>query len=193
LGTIVLDASVIINLNASRIADAVLAAWPGRVVIVEDTLLELREDIRSGRNDAAMVAGLIASGRLTRGTLNEAGLRLFESLVIGPAAETLDDGEAATIAFAAVAGASPVIDERKGRRIGQNRFPSLTFLNTTDLFAADAVQAAIGAAALGDAVFQALRDARMRVPPERLGWVVAAIGRDRARLCPSLPASVRDP
>jgi hypothetical protein len=44
---------------------------------------------------------------------------------------------------------------------------------------------------LGDAVFNALHDGRMRVLPHHLERVVGLIGHERAALCQSLPRSVR--
>ena len=49
----------------------------------------------------------------------------------------------------------------------------------------------LGDAALGDAVFAALRDARMRVFPQHLDEIVRVIGQERAMQCPSLPKGLR--
>ena len=53
------------------------------------------------------------------------------------------------------------------------------------------IEVRVGAAGLADAVFGALQQARMRVLPQHLDWVVTLIGQDRAQVCPSLPRIVR--
>ena len=138
-----------------------------------------------------MLANLVATSHIQIVSLGEVGQQVFGDLVIGPATETLDDGEAATIAYAEERGIVPVIDERKARRICAQRFTRLRPLSTVDLFAAADVETSLGRRALADAVFQALRTARMRVLPQHIDWVVALIGADRVPQCPSLPRSVR--
>ena len=63
---------------------------------------------------------------------------------------------------------------------------------SVDLLAHHAVEDALGRAALAEAVFLALRDARMRVLPHHIKWVKALIGQSRAQQCPSLPRSARN-
>lgn len=190
---VVADTSVIINLNATERAAEILTSLPFRVVVTEIVAGELSEDRRSGRRDAELLAALVQAGHVQVVPLDDAGLDVFSELVIGPAGETLDDGEASTIAYAVEHGVAPVIDERKGLKIRGARFPSLRPKCTVDLFADPAVMAALGRTSLADAIFQTLRHARMRVPPEHLAWVIALIGADRAALCPSLPKAVRHP
>jgi predicted nucleic acid-binding protein len=188
---VVADASVVINLNATGRAAEVLSALPYRVVVTDIVAAELREDSRSGRRDSDLLNELVRAGTIRVVSLGEAGMRVFGDLVVGPAADTLDDGEAATIAYAVEYEINPAIDERKALRICALRFPSLRPLCTVDLFAEAPVVEAIGQGKLSDAVFRALQDARMRVPFERLAWVVDLIGTDRAAHCPSLPKAAR--
>ena len=190
-GLVVADTSVVINLNATGCAARILAALPFRMVVTDFVQSELQEDRRSGRQDAALLAELVAASHIQIVSLGEAGQRVFGDLVIGPATETLDDGEAATIAYAEEHGIVPVIDERKARRICVQRFALLRPLSTVDLFAHADVAASLGRDTLANAVFQALQTARMRVLPPHIDWVVALIGVDRARQCPSLPRSAR--
>lgn len=188
---VVIDASVAINLNATDCAARVLTALPFKVVIAQAAAAELREDRRSGRNDASELAALIGAGLVHEVTLGAEGSEAFAGLVIGPARETLDDGEAATIAYAVEHHVQPVIDERKALRICVQRFPDLSPLSTVDLLMHPAVGAALGRDAQADAVFLALQAARMPVPAEWLDAVVGLIGPVRAARCPSLPASIR--
>jgi predicted nucleic acid-binding protein len=188
---VVVDTSVAINLNATGCATAILGAMPCAVALTNVVQGELLEDRRSGRGDAALLTTLVSSGHVRIVSLDEAALRVFGALVAGPSAETLDDGGAATIAYAVTHDAVPIIDERKARRICAERFTGLRPLSTVDILAEPAVNAALGRSALADSVFLALRNARMRVLPERVAWVVALIGDDRASQCPSLPRHVR--
>ena len=188
---VVVDTSVAINLNATNCATDILGALPYDVVVTDSVRGELLGDRRSGRGDAEMLATLVSLGHVSMVSLDEAALRVFGDLVAGSTAETLDDGEAATIAYAVTHDAVPIIDERKARRICAQRFAGLRPLSTVDILAEPAVGAALGRSALADAVFHALRNARMRVLPERVAWVVALIGDDRASLCPSLPRRAR--
>jgi predicted nucleic acid-binding protein len=188
---IIADASVAINLNATGRAKEILRALPFRVAVIDIVEAELQEDRRTGRRDAELLAELVTAQRISIVSLNDAALNLFGELVAGSATETLDDGEAATIAYAATHGAVPVIDERKGRRICNQRFGGLRLLSTAELFMQPAVAAALGHDALRDAVFRALQNARMRVLPDYVAWVVALIGTDRAAQCPSLPKQAR--
>jgi predicted nucleic acid-binding protein len=188
---VVADASVVINLNASECAGELLASLPFGVLVTDIVVAELTQDRRSGRRDADMLIALIRSGHIRTVQLAETGLAIFSDLVIGPASLTLDDGEAATIAYAAEHDIAPVIDERKGLKICRVRFPSLQPICTVDLFAHPAARNALGRDRLGEAIFLALQNARMRVDSDHIPWVIDQIGIDRAPLCPSLPKSAR--
>jgi predicted nucleic acid-binding protein len=188
---VVADTSVIINLNATERASDILGSLPFRILVTEIVAGELSDDRRTGRPDAKLLDALIRTGQVRIVPLDEAGLDIFSELVVGPARETLDDGEASTIAYAVQHAIAPVIDERKGLKICGLRFPSLRPKCTVDLFAEPAVMQALGGGPLGDAIFLALRNARMRVAPEHIAWVIEQIGMDRAGLCPSLPKAAR--
>ena len=190
---VIADTSVVINLNATQCAEAILEALPNPFLVVSEVVPELESGLQSGRNDVAALEAWIASGRVRIEQLGHAGVQHFSNLVSGPAAQTLDDGEAATIALALEMKphAIPLIDERKANRLCADRFAHLVTGISVDLLAQDDVQAALGNAQLADAVFNALRVGRMRVLPHHLDWVVSLIGPDRARQCESLPRSVR--
>lgn len=188
---LVLDASVAINLNATGMAHDILRGLPNKAAITNVVLAELKEDRRTGRRDADMVLELAKAGLMVIAPLSDIQENHFESLVVGQGVDTLDDGEAATIAYAVEAGAVALIDERKAIRICRERFPALRLGCSIDLFSHDGVQAAIGATRLATGVFNALQDARTRVMPQHVEWVVTLIGRERASQCPSLPKSAR--
>ena len=190
---IIADTSVVINLNATRCAETILDALPNPFLVVTEVALELQSGLQAGRNDAAALDGWHSSGRARIVPLGDTGTQHFFNLVSGPAAQTLDDGEAATIALALETEppAVPLIDERKANRICAHRFADLVTGSTVDLLDQDDVQAALGRDRLASAVFNALYFGRMRVLPHHLDWVVSLIGPDHAKQCESLPRSVR--
>ncbi len=187
---LVADTSVTINLNATGFAKTVLTALKKRIIVVDIAAEELDASRSKTRSDANLLSELAASGLVEIATMGSAGLAHFESLVIGSANETLDDGEAATIAHALDIGALALIDERKAIRICTDRFPSLRLGCTIDVLAHDSVQSALGSD-LPSAIQSALQNARMRVLPHHLDWVVKVIGPDQAQHCVSLPAIAR--
>ena len=189
-GPVIADTSVIINLNATGCAGAILRALPNPCVVVENVSLELHDGRRTGREDANVLAVLIEQHLVEQAQLGNPGMSQFASLVSGSAAETLDDGEAATIACAIERGAVALIDERKAMRICAERFPNLTVGCTVDVLSHRDVQAALGRG-LADAVFNALDRGRMRVPDQYGQWVVELIGKERAARCRSLPKRFR--
>src|SRR5262249_202499 len=115
----------------------------------------------------------------------------FEELVIGPGVSTVDDGEAATIAYALAHVSTALIDERKATRICRERFPQLRLATTIDVLIHNHVQQRLGQALLTDAVWHALQDGKMGVLSHHVAWVVGLIGDERAAQCPSLPRRAR--
>ena len=187
---VVADTSVVISLNATGCADAILRALPNRCMVVEQVSLELQVGRRTSRPDADALAVLIQENLVEAAQLGDAGLVHFAQLVTGSAAETLDDGEAATIAGAIERGAVALVDEHKASRICTERFPGLGIGCTVDVFAQRHVQAALGDS-LADAVFSALDRGRMRVPDHHGQWVLNLVGQERAARCRSLPKRFR--
>ena len=188
---VVADASVAINLNGTGFAASILEALPNRFAVVEEVALELENGRRRGRNDADALNTLVAAGRVGIVRLGSPAIEHFTSLVSGSAAETLDDGEAATIAYALEHDATALIDERKANRICAERYDALATGCTIDILAHNAVETALGHSRLADGVFNALYHGRMRVLAHHMNWVVNLIGRERAVQCVSLPRSVR--
>ena len=131
----VADASAVINLNATGCAREIVAALPNRVVVVDIVPEELERGRERDRKDADLLHGLVAAGAIEIVRLDETALGYFEGFVVGSAADTLDDGEAATIAYALAEGTIPLIDERKATRLCAERHPALRVGCTVDLFA----------------------------------------------------------
>lgn len=186
----VLDASAVINLNGTGMAELILKALACDLIVAVDVVEELADGIGNGRRDAELLGKLIGAGLVRAAPFGQDGMDLFERLTVGPSRETLDDGEAATIALASELGAAAVIDERKGRRLCGETAPHVRIVSSVDIFIHPGVQAALGEK-LGDALFGALSTARMHVLPQYHAWVVGLLGPERSMLCKSLPRSVR--
>jgi predicted nucleic acid-binding protein len=190
---LVADASTVINLIATGNVRAIVSALPNRVLIVDVVRRELELGRARGREAPGRLDELAADGLVGFVDLGSDAMPAFEDLVVGTALETLDDGEAATIAYATTHSHTALIDERKANRICADRYPALSVACTLDVLLHDAVQRELGPDSLAEAVFRALRDGRMGVMPDRLELVVGLIGEDRAALCPSIPRRVRIP
>jgi predicted nucleic acid-binding protein len=188
---IVVDASIVINLNATQCAPEILRALPVRLAVVDVVLRELEEGREKGRPDADMLNGLAASGLLDVVALSDTSETAFERLVVGPANSTLDDGEAATIAYALEHALDVVVDDNKARRICKEQFPGVRLHCTCDILLDPTVEKNLGRDGFTAAVLNALRVGRMRVPPEHLQWVIELIGKEAASKCLSLPKKQR--
>ena len=188
---VVADTSALINLNATGCAPAILKALPSRVMVTEAVLMELDQARSRGRTDAEQTAKLISHDLVGIGQLGEVGQECLEGLVVGRTTETLDDGEASSIALAVELAGIAVVDEKKARRICSERYPTLRVACSVDILCHPNVEAALGQAEVRRAVLQCLQVARMNVAAEYLEWVVELIGADQVEDCKSLPGSVR--
>lgn len=187
---VVADASAVINLVASGAVLKISSVLPAPIRVVTAVALEL-ESGRSRWTTSAHLADLAAAGIIEIVDLDDEALRHFEALVIGTAAETLDDGEAATIAYALTSDLEALIDERKAWRICGERYAALAVTTTVELLLDPATEAELGPDGVVDALFRALSCGRMRVPPPQLERVVRILGTERAALCHSLPIHAR--
>jgi predicted nucleic acid-binding protein len=183
----VADTSTIINLNGTQCAADILGALSERLVIVDVAAAELDGGKKKGRRDADLLAELKAAGLLDVESLGDVGEAIFEKLVVGPADATLDDGEAATIAYAIEHSLSVVIDDRKARRICRERYSSLPVRCSVELLQHPSINKGLGRDRLSAAVLNALKISRMRVVPDHIEWVVKLIGKANAESCASLP------
>ena len=153
---------------------------------------ELEDGRKEGRQDAKLLADLRRAGLVEVDSLGDAGEALFEQLVAGPASATLDDGEAATIAYAVEHSVGVVVDDHKARRMGKERHSAMQMRSSVELLQHAALQKTLGRHGLSTAVLTALQTARMRVLPEQIEWVVNLIGDADASLCHSLPNRTRE-
>ena len=176
------DTSTVINVIATGFASSIAQALPCRLTVVDTVLAELEMGRARGRNDAQRFNDLAAEGLVEIVSLGDSAMRHFEDLVIGPASLTLDDGEAATIAYAVDKRGAAFIDERKATRICAVRYPTLRIACTVDILLHPDVQRRLGRDGLGEAIFGALQKGRMRVFPQHVERVIGFIGR-RTRYC----------
>jgi len=183
----VADASVLINLNATECAREIIRALPGLFVATENAMAELAAGARKGHPDAESVRALVGSGDMRIVELGESGYSAYLPLIDGAAEQTLDDGEAATIAYAHEVGGVAVIDERKARTLCAVSFRRLALCSTVDILTHQAVELALGRELQALAVRRALRNARMQVPQHQVDAIVSLIGAEEAASCPSLP------
>ncbi|HTX50416.1 MAG TPA: type II toxin-antitoxin system VapC family toxin [Caulobacteraceae bacterium] len=186
----VADASVWINLAATGGAHRILEAIGRPLVITDLALGELERGRPKGRRAADEVAAMLHLGLAEVAPLMAEDEALFLSLVSGSASETLDDGEAATLACAERLGAWAVIDERKATSLAARRLPHLEIRSTCDLLLSPSVRGALGEPGLAEALFAALMEARMRVPDAYAATIVGLLG-SRAASCLSIPARFR--
>lgn len=189
---LIADASVWINLAASGHLEDVLGALCIPVGIARIALSELERGQARGYDTFAQVDHLVQTGLITALNLEEIDEPLFLELISGGTADTLDDGEAATLALSVRLKAEVAIDERKATALASRRFASLVVRSTTDLMFETLPHEEGDGGLLADALFNALQGARMRVPVSLQRRVADMLGPDRLKQCPSLPASLRN-
>lgn len=178
---LVLDTSVLINIFASGFPDDVLGAIPN-VFLVPDTVAR---EIRREPEELALLDKLFELENVVSTSMASSEEVIFTTLVTGSG--SLDDGEAATIAIAIGRDGTPVIDERKGRRVFEGLRAKTAPYWSLDLLHHDQVVRTLGVTRSTDAVYNALRDGRMRICETQCDRVVTLIGAERALHCTSLP------
>lgn len=187
----VLDASVLINLSATGIADRLIDAFPSQFEVTDQAYEELERGYAFGHNDILTVSKLIDNGVIKRVSLGRTGRVVYEQLVNGSVVDTLDDGEAATIGYSLENRFVALIDEKKARALCNKKFPSLALAYSTDIFLSSVVSSQIESSLLTEAVLKALLQARMQVPRHHVPAIVELVGHDNARQCTCLPRFAR--
>lgn len=165
-----LDTSVVINLVASRRIEDLRRALNRPFVVEEAVMGEMKRDPRDGSDGTLLMRKLTGDLVLKLTRLDDAQGEHFLRLVGALVPDDLGDGEAATIASALENG-SAVIDERKARRIIARDFPALQTFCSLDLLCSEQAYLAMGTDGVHGAVTCALRDGRMRIPPEWRAFV----------------------
>lgn len=188
---LVADASVWINIIAGGQATAILSALARPPILPQIVLGELERGRNKGRATAERMAELIQMGLVEVADLHSDAEATFISLVAGPISETLDDGEAATLAHAHQIGGTAMIDERKAIGLAVRRFPALPIVSSAELLLGPVTRGVLNEEEIAVMLHAALQSARMRVPNELLAEVCRILGPVRAADCTSLPAAMR--
>jgi predicted nucleic acid-binding protein len=182
---LVLDTSVLINLHACLHGEQILTAVPNDILVPEAVAGELEHETSRRNGERRFLHDLVANGAVMLTNLSDAEYEVFQMLT--SSSPSLGDGEAATIAIAAVRHLSPVIDEKRGRARAA-AFTKMGKLGwSLDIFRHPHVTAKLGGQVAVDALYLALRDGRMRIPSESCESVIALIGRERSIDCTCLP------
>lgn len=181
-----LDTSVLINIGATGRATQVLQSLPYRLFVTDIVRLEFERGIVLGHRSAALASEMLRAGIIERARLDELGAQHFASLTIGPAASTLDDGEASAIAYGARIGATVAIDDAKAVRICRLQSPPIATSSTVDLLLHSQVRQTLGDPAHSDVVFLALQIGRMRVRESDVQRIISVVGKERAAGCRTL-------
>ena len=180
---LVLDTSVLINLHACKYGERILAAIPNDIFVPEIVAGELEHETSRSNGEHGFLYSLVANGTVTLAGLTGPEYEIFYELT--SIAPSLDDGEAATIALAAARNFLPVIDEKRGRVRASAKGRAAGW--SLDLFRHPSVLSTLGDQSAIDALYLALRDGRMRIPPESVDSVIGIIGIERSRGCNCLP------
>jgi predicted nucleic acid-binding protein len=187
-GGVVLDASVLINLLATDRMREILLAVASRCVVTDQAYGEVcshpREQPRVRR--PGILDPAVASGVLFREAIPPDAVPAYLDLAGAGPPDDLGDGESATIAYALARQAVVLLDDTKAIGLCRRRFSGLKMMTTVELLKRPEVVRALGDAGAVDALFDALRFARMRVPHEHLAWARQVLGPERLALCPSL-------
>jgi predicted nucleic acid-binding protein len=186
--SLALDASVLINFLGSGIPDRLIQAFAGRILVAEPVYKEVYNDPGHRVRPREWMESLDQGGLLEIVRLSGEALQRY--LDFGAAG--LDNGEAATLALALDRNAIPVIDEKRARRLYAANYPGARLSSTVELFHELSERDAVAEDILRAGLFDAIRIARMRVLPEMMDWVIAAIGPENAESCSSIPAIARN-
>jgi len=186
--TLVIDASVAINLLGSGSPDELLRALQRRVVIEETARDEVWRNPINRQPARGALDRLVDDGLLLYQRLSDHAYPVFVELTGADPPDDLGDGEAATIAHAEDISATIVVDDKKAERIAVARSLSIAVLSTLDVLTAASVFGTLDRERLADLTTAMLQNARMRVSMRFREWVTGLIGPERTAQCQSLGA-----
>lgn len=141
LTPLVPDTSVLINLHACTFGEQVIRAIPNNIILPERVVAELNHETSHANGENGFIQRLIRENVVKVVEMDDAAACLFETMIRSP--NSLDDGEAATIAVAVSQGFLPVIDERKGRVRAQSLMNGRAPAWSLDLLVHPAVQSGL--------------------------------------------------
>ncbi|MBT5264113.1 MAG: DNA-binding protein [Rhodospirillaceae bacterium] len=185
LRPLVLDTSVLINLHACTYGGRILRAVPNDIFVSRIVANELEHETSRKNGEHSFLHGLLSGGEVILADMTDDEYALFAELTSG--FPSIDDGEAATIAVAAMRKFLCLIDEKKGRARAEVYMDQQEPAWSLDLLRHPQVVATLNPAQAADALYLALRNGRMRIPEDHCSHVVGVISPRRALECRSLP------
>jgi predicted nucleic acid-binding protein len=162
-GTLVLDASAIINLLGCGEMPRVLQALGALCVVEERTLGEVLRHPVPGQDHGPVLDGLRRLGALKVERMTAPEYEIYLSLVQGSVTSRLGNGESAAIALAS-RGYMVILDDNKARSVVSREYPSTRFCSTLRLLLTAGKRGSWPIAQVQRLVLSARRHARMGVP-----------------------------
>ena len=164
---VVADASVIINLNATEDAAAIIGAFPNPFLVTDNVRRELSLGKSRGHLCGERLEALIGQGVFAPAELGPADQDVYRSLVEGGIRG--DPGTTAKPRRSPIPWgmtASRSIDERKAKRICAARFPDVLVMSTVEMLLHGAVGERLGESGQCEAIVLGVaRCAHARPPP----------------------------
>lgn len=185
---LVLDASVVINLVASNCMDGILMSLKRPIIVTENVCAEFSKTTRDGRTPEQVIENLKTRRRIEVVRMSDEQFDTFLRLTGCLPPDDLGDGEAATLACADGAGCA-VIDDSKAIRVATRDFPHQAIYCSLDLFCSEQVLSGLGRTTVAQAVYDAIKVGRMRVPHSWRGWISNMLGKARVAELPFLTAA----
>ena len=171
-GPLVLDASVLLNLLATGNAPEILNALGVPCWVEERTAAEVRRS-PGERTDSMPLRALFDDGYLQSCRMSPAAYDVYISLISGPSAHALDDGESAAIAVAATGLGSVVLDDKKARRICSECFGQVSMVSSLLLLVEAARRAQWHEDRLLHVIQRAREVSRMSIVPAERTWFMS--------------------
>lgn len=180
---LVIDTSVLINLIASDGITQILSGLSLEIFLTDAVSRELKKHPKDGSNCSQLLDSLIGQGLLKPVKLLPPALERYLELTL-----ELGDGEASVIAYAVMHNqCTAVIDEKKARRICQERFHLAPPFCTVDLFQEYFFRVKPDLPEFRPLLFNAVKIGRMRILTEAdENWVKEMLGYELIQQCPSL-------
>lgn len=183
---LVVDTSVIINLQHSGIGKEIVELIENQFVVAEYVGEEVEKESAISRYSTALFLRELIDLRLIKiVSLSVLEQEIYYKLSI--AEMSLGDGEKATIAIANSRGYTSVIDERKGRKVAEKELNGKVVATSLDVIFYPNVQKKYEVEKLAEAVYLALRVGNMSIQAAKLEFVIDLIGKERASHCTCLP------
>jgi predicted nucleic acid-binding protein len=174
---------VLINLIASDDITKILTGLASEILVTESVSRELKKHPKDGSDCSSLLKSLVEQNLLKPVKLSPLALELYLDLTL-----ELGDGEASVIAYTVTQNqCAVVIDERKARRICQERFQLAPMFCTIDLFQEYLFRTRPNQQEFRQLLFNAVKIGRMRIlTEEHETWVKEILGADLIQQCHSL-------